>query len=61
MQLSGIDSTSKSNAMQVAFKNSGYRLREKKVSWPRAKNFRPVQVVDCSRMSCKNVHFLVVR
>jgi len=37
MQLRGINETLRSDAMRLAFKKSGYKLREKRVAWPRTR------------------------
>ena len=37
MELKGINTVVKSDAMSIAFKKSGYKLRMKKVSWPKLK------------------------
>ena len=37
----------KNNAMALALARSGYKLRQKKVSWPRAKAVKAIRV-DCS-------------
>ena len=57
MELKGTKTKYEGNAMMVALKNSGYRLREKKVSWPR-KIGQGIVLVDCSRLPCRNALFL---
>jgi hypothetical protein len=37
----------KSNAVAIAMAKSGYRLRERKISWPRAKAVKAVRI-DCA-------------
>jgi len=59
MELKGINSVCKNESVADAFKKSGYRLRTKKVSWPRAKKQATVQV-DCSVLCCSNVLFAEV-
>ena len=59
MELKGINSVCKNEVIKDALKKSGYRLREKKVSWPRMRGSATIQI-DCSRISCKNALFLGV-
>ena len=47
MELKGINSVCKNEVVKDALKKSGYRLREKKVSWPRMKAVAAVRI-DCA-------------
>lgn len=58
MNLKGINEQCKNNAMELAFRKGGYKLRKKAVSWPRLKGPATVQV-DCSKVVCNNALFLV--
>jgi hypothetical protein len=46
MNIVGISTRCTGDAMAVAFKKSGYRLRKKAVSWPRMKGVAGVRI-DC--------------
>jgi hypothetical protein len=47
MEIKGIDAECKNLVLADAFKRAGYKLREKRLSWPRLKG--PVAIrVDCS-------------
>ena len=47
MQLKGINNKLVNESVADALKKSGYRLREKKVSWPRMKAVAAVRI-DCA-------------
>ena len=47
MQLKGINNKQVNECVKDALKKSGYRLREKKVSWPRMKAVAAVRI-DCA-------------
>ena len=47
MELKGINSVCKNEVVKDALKKSEYRLREKKVSWPRMKAVAAVRI-DCA-------------
>jgi hypothetical protein len=47
MELKGINSICKNESVKDALKRAGYRLREKKVSWPRMKAVAAVRI-DCA-------------
>ena len=47
MELKGINSVCKNEVVKDTLKKSGYRLREKKVSWPRMKAVAAVRI-DCA-------------
>ena len=57
MELKGINSVCKNEVVKDALKRAGYRLREKKVSWPRMRG-QGIMLVDCSRLPCSNALFL---
>jgi hypothetical protein len=57
MELKGINDVCKSDTMLVALKKSGYKLLEKRVSWPR-KRGQGIVLVDCSRLPCQNALFV---
>ena len=44
MELKGINSVCKNESVKDALKKSGYRLREKKVSWPRMRGVAGVRI-----------------
>ena len=44
MELKGISTQCKNDVVKDAFKKSGYRLREKKVSWPRMRGVAGVRI-----------------
>jgi len=50
MELKGINNPCKNHVVKDALKKSGYRLREKKVSWPR------MQAVAATRIDCATGH-----
>jgi hypothetical protein len=47
MQLKGINNKLVNESVADALKKSGYRLREKKVSWPRMRGVAAVRI-DCA-------------
>lgn len=47
MELKGINTVCKNEVVKDARKRAGYRLREKKVSWPRMKAVAAVRI-DCA-------------
>ena len=57
MQLKGINNKLVNESVADALKKSGYRLREKKVSWPRMRG-QGIMLVDCSKLPCSNALFL---
>ena len=57
MELKGINSTCKNEVVKDALKKSGYKLLEKRVSWPR-KRGQGIVLVDCSRLPCQNALFV---
>ena len=44
MELKGINSICKNEVVKDALKKSGYRLREKKVSWPRMRGVAGIRI-----------------
>ena len=57
MELKGINSVCKNEVVKDALKKSGYKLLEKRVSWPR-KRGQGIVLVDCSRLPCQNALFV---
>jgi hypothetical protein len=58
MELKGIDAVCKSEVVKDALKKGGYKLREKKVSWPRMRGNGTI-LIDCSRAAVTNALFVV--
>jgi hypothetical protein len=57
MELKGINTKQVNESVADALKKSGYKLLEKRVSWPR-KRGQGIVLVDCSRLSCQNALFV---
>jgi hypothetical protein len=53
MELKGINTKCSNESVADTLKKSGYKLLEKRVSWPR-KIGQGIVLVDCSKLPCHN-------
>ena len=58
MQLKGINNKQVNESVADALKKSGYKLLEKRVSWPRMRG-NGTMLIDCGKSAVKNALFVV--